>query len=91
MPNQGDPATYDVLTPKLGMTAREAAAAVTARIPGIQPAYPSPSDAQFTLNQHYTSAAAYSTDRFKALLSFTETYPFDPSRPESSRRSTTKP
>ncbi len=82
IPNQTDPAAFDILTLKLGMTAKEAAAAITARIPGIQPAYPMPSDAQFTPSQKYTSAALYTTNRFKTLLSFTETYPFDPARPE---------
>ncbi len=55
---------------------------MTAKEAGIQPAYPMPSAAQFTPGQKYTSAALYGTDRFKALLSFTESYPFDPTRPE---------
>ena len=82
IPNQADPATFDILTLKLGMTAKEAAAAISIRIPGIQPAYPSPGDAQFTPGKKYTTAALYSTARFKTLLSFTESYPFNPSRPE---------
>ncbi len=82
IPNQADPATFDILTLRLGMTAKEAAAAITIRIPGIQPAYPMPSDAQFTPGQKYTNAALYTTNRFRTLLTFTETYPFDPARPE---------
>lgn len=82
IPNQRNPATFDILTLKLGMTAKEAAAAISARIPGIQPAYPNPADAQFTPGHKYTSAALYSSARFKTLLTFTETYPFDATRPE---------
>ena len=33
IPNQADPATFDILTLKLGMTAKEAAAAISTRIP----------------------------------------------------------
>ena len=72
IPNQADPATFDILTLKLGMTAKEAAAAISTRIPGIQPAYPSSGDAQFTPGKKYTTVALYSTARFKTLLSFTE-------------------
>ncbi len=82
IPNQPDPATFDILTLRLGMTAKEAAATIAARIPGIQPAYPSTTDAQLTPGKKYTSVALYSSARFRALLTFTETYPFDPVRPE---------
>lgn len=82
IPNQTDPATFDILTLRLGMTAKEAAAAISTRIPGIQPAYPSPGDAQFTPGKRYTTVALYTTARFKTLLTFTESYPFDPTRPE---------
>lgn len=41
-----------------------------------------PSDAQFTPGRKYTNAPLYTTNRFRTLLTFTETYPFDPARPE---------
>lgn len=82
IPNQSDPATFDILTLKLGMTANEAAAAITTHIPEIDSTYLSPSDALLTPGKKYTNAALYASHRFRALLTFTETYPFDPARPE---------
>lgn len=82
LPNQADPATFDIVSLKLGMTAKEADAALAARFPAMQKGYPMPADAQFTPGRKYTSAVSRSTDQFTVLLNSAETYPYDPTRPE---------
>lgn len=82
LPGQANPATFDIVSLRLGMTAKEADAALAARFPAMQKGYPMPSNAQFTPGQKYTAAVSRNTEQFTVLLNFAETYPFDPTRPE---------
>ncbi len=82
IPNQPDPYTFDIVGLKLGMTAQQAAAAVSARVPQATKTELQPGAPQFTPNAKFTSGFSVNGPKFSVLLVFTETYPFDPQRPE---------
>jgi hypothetical protein len=82
IPNQNDPYTFDIVGLKLGMTAKEASTAISSRVPQVSKAGSEPGDAQFTPKARYTQAFSASGPQFKVLVTFTESYPFNPQRPE---------
>ena len=82
IPNQPDPSTFDIVGLKLGMTARQASAAVSARVPQATKTEFQPGAPQFTPTAKFTSGFSVNGPKFSVLLVFTETYPYDPQRPE---------
>ncbi len=82
IPTQNDPYTFDIVGLKLGMTAKEASAAISSRVPQVSKAGPEPGDARFTPKARYTQAFSANGPQFKVLVTFTESYPFNPQRPE---------
>lgn len=82
IPGGSDPATFDIVGLRLGMTAKQAVAAIKAKAPNATILAPEPGVPQFTPSAHYTGTFLAEAPRFKVLLTFTETYPFDPQRPE---------
>ena len=82
IPNQPDPASFDIVTLKLGMTAQQASAAVTARVPQATKTAFEHGSPQFTPTAQFTSGFSVNGPKFSILLVFTETYPYDIERPE---------
>ena len=82
IPDQPDPSTFDIVGLKLGMTAQQAAAAVSARVPLAIKTEFQHGAPQFTPTAKFTSGFSVNGLKFSVLLVFTETYPFDPQRPE---------
>ena len=82
IPGQPDPYTFDIVGLKLGMTAQEASAAITARVPAISKSTFQPGTPQFTSTAHFTSGFSARASNFNVMLVFTESYPFDPQKPE---------
>ena len=82
IPNQNDPYMFDIVGLKLGMTAKDAVAAISSRVPQVSKAEPEPGDAQFTPKARYTQAFSASGPQFKVIVTFTESYPFNAQRPE---------
>lgn len=67
---------------KLGLSAKQAILALQAKYPAIAKPDFMPGQAQFTPGKQYRDAVVIHTDRFKLFLQFTETYPFQPDKPE---------
>ncbi len=64
------------------MTAQQASAAITARIPQVSKTSFERGTPQFTPTARFTSGFSANGTKFNVMLVFTETYPFDPQRPE---------
>ena len=82
IPDQADPYTFDIVGLKLGMTAKEASAAISSRVPQVSKAAPESGTAQFTPKARYIQEFSANGPQFKVLVTFTESYPYDPQRPE---------
>ena len=82
IPGQPDPYTFDIVGLKLGMTAQQAAAAVVARVPQATKTPFERGTPQFTPTARFTSGFSVNGPKFTVLLTFVESYPFDPQKPE---------
>ena len=82
LPNQPDPASFDIVGLKLGMTYQQAMDAVRAKVPQVSESTQMHNATLYTQGAQYTSAISVNGPRFTILLNFAETYPFDPSHPE---------
>ena len=82
IPNQADPYTFDIVGLKLGMTAKEASAAISSRVPRVSKSAFEPGQPQFTPTARYTQAFSANGPQFKVLVTFMESYPYNPQHPE---------
>lgn len=73
---------YEIVGLKLGMTADEATKAIASRVPDSSQTAVLQGRPQFTATAHYTSNITFSAALFQVQLTFTESYPFNPSLPE---------
>ncbi len=82
IPNQSDPYTFDIVGLRLGMTAQQASTALHAKVPQVTILAPAHGAPQFTPTARFTGNLTANGPKFSVLMTFTETYPFDPQRPE---------
>ena len=82
IPGQQDPYHFDIVGLRLGMTAQQAAAALTAKVPQATSLPPTKGVPQFTPNIKFTSTVLANGPNFNILMNFVESYPLDPQRPE---------
>ncbi len=82
IPNQANPYTFDIVGLRLGMTAQQASTALHAKVPQVTILAPAHGAPQFTPTARFTGNLTANGPKFSVLMTFTETYPFDPQRPE---------
>jgi hypothetical protein len=68
IPNQPDPYTFDIIGLKLGMSAQQASAAVSARVPQATKTEFQPGAPQFTPTAKFTSGFSVNGPKFSVLL-----------------------